>query len=150
MMESLPAALEFRHQSWFTPNMREKTLAFMEREGWIHSVCDEPQAGIGSIPAVLHPTHEELTVVRFHGRNVQGWNRNGQDNWREVRYLYRYSAEELLEWKDNLQRLLENTKQLCVIFNNNSGGHAAANARQLISLLGLDYDGLAPRQLDLF
>lgn len=71
-MGDVPLALEFRHQSWFKEEMRDKTLAFMEREGWMHSICDEPQAGVGSVPTVLQATHSDLTVVRFHGRNVSG------------------------------------------------------------------------------
>ncbi|MNH86864.1 hypothetical protein D3C73_393330 [compost metagenome] len=149
-MGELPLALEFRHQSWFTPDMEERTLTFMEREQWIHSICDEPQAGVGSIPIVLKPTHPDLTIVRFHGRNIGGWNQGGAANWREVRYLYRYSQEELLEWKLRLEQLHKQVKDVCVVFNNNSGGDAADNAKQMIELLGLDYEQLAPRQLDLF
>ncbi|WP_248929213.1 DUF72 domain-containing protein [Paenibacillus hamazuiensis] len=149
-MKDIPLALEFRNQSWFTSEMRERTLAFMTKEGWIHSVCDEPQAGVGSVPTVLQATHPQLTVVRFHGRNAAAWNQGGGPNWREVRYLYRYSREELLEWKDRLELLAGQSEEVCVVFNNNSGGDAAANAKQLIELLGLDYEGLAPRQLDLF
>ncbi len=44
----------------------------------------------------------------------------------------------------------EKTKQIYVLFNNNSGGDAADNAKQLIDLLGIEYTGLAPRQLGLF
>ncbi|NHW34596.1 DUF72 domain-containing protein [Paenibacillus aceris] len=56
----------------------------------------------------------------------------------------------MLEWKDWLLRLQEQTREVCVVFNNNSGGHAAGNAKALMAMLGLDYEGLAPRQLDLF
>jgi uncharacterized protein YecE (DUF72 family) len=149
-MGDIPIALEFRNRSWFTPRMLEKTLAFMEKEGWIHSICDEPQAGAGSIPTVLHPTNHQLTLVRFHGRNVNGWTNNGDRNWRDVRYLYRYSREELLEWKEKLKHLQQKTQEICVLFNNNSGGHAAANAKEMIELLGIEYKGLSPRQLDFF
>jgi uncharacterized protein YecE (DUF72 family) len=151
-MGDLPAALEFRHQSWFTPQMRDKTLQFMEREGWIHSICDEPQAGAGSVPTVLHPTHKELTLVRFHGRNVSGWTGKSKEGeeWRDVRYLYRYSTEELLQWKENLLSLKKSTKEICVIFNNNSGKDAAPNARELMQLLGIEYKGEAPGQINLF
>lgn len=149
-MGDIPLALEFRHQSWFAGEMREKTLGFMEREGWIHSICDEPQAGIGSVPMVLQSTHPDLTIVRFHGRNINGWNQGNEANWREVRYLYHYNKQELLEWKDRLLQLQEKVKEICVVFNNNSGGHAAGNAKELMDMLGLDYEGLAPRQLDLF
>ena len=149
-MGDVPLALEFRHQSWFTEDMRDKTLAFMKREGWMHSICDEPQAGIGSVPIVLEATHPDMTMVRFHGRNVGGWVQTNEANWRDVRYLYDYNPQELLEWKVRLLRLQEQTREVCIIFNNNSGGHAAGNAKTLMSLLGLDYEGLAPRQLDLF
>ncbi|MBW5447987.1 DUF72 domain-containing protein [Cohnella sp. CFH 77786] len=154
-MSGFPCALEFRHQSWFVPEYREKTLRFMEREGWIHSVCDEPQAGASSVPTVLHATHPELTVVRMHGRNEAGWNAGGAPNWREVRYLYHYSEAELAEWKDRLERLARQTREIHVIFNNNSGGHAAGNAVDLMRLLGQEAPRLAdpealPEQLDLF
>ncbi|MBU8906606.1 DUF72 domain-containing protein [Desertibacillus haloalkaliphilus] len=149
-LEGLPAALEFRHQSWFSTNFREKTLAFMEQEGWIHSICDEPQAGSGSVPTVLKPTDSNVSLVRMHGRNQYGWNDPGTGNWRDVRYLYKYNEEELLEWKKNLEQLQQQTEDIYVLFNNNSGGDAAGNAKQLIELLGIEYEGLAPRQLDLF
>ncbi len=140
-MGDQPLGLEFRHQSWFTPEMHDKTLAFMEQEGWIHGICDEPQAGSGSVPTVLHPTHPELTIVRMHGRNTSGWNQSNNANWREVRYLYRYNQEELLEWKDHLEKLQKQTKEICVVFNNNSGGDAAANARELMQMLGITHKG---------
>ncbi|PLR67101.1 DUF72 domain-containing protein [Bacillus sp. UMB0893] len=150
-MGTIPVALEFRHQSWFEPNTYEKTLSFMEEEKWIHSICDEPQAGTGSIPAVLRATDKDRTLIRMHGRNVHGWTKpaNGQD-WREVRYLYRYNQEELKEWGEHLAELKRTTKDIYLLFNNNSGGDAADNAKQMIQLLNIEYKGLAPRQLDLF
>ncbi|WP_028551344.1 DUF72 domain-containing protein [Paenibacillus sp. UNC451MF] len=149
-MGEIPVALEFRHQSWFTPELKEKTLSYMENEGWMHSICDEPQAGTGSVPTVLHPTVRSMTMVRFHGRNMEGWNQGGASDWREVRYLYRYSRDELMEWKQNLERLQLESDEICVIFNNNSGGDAAGNAKQLMELLGMQPKENAPKQLDLF
>ncbi|WP_274654404.1 DUF72 domain-containing protein [Paenibacillus humicola] len=149
-MDGIPAALEFRHQSWFEGGMREKTLAFMKRAGWAHSICDEPQVLPGSVPVVPEVTDDELTVVRFHGRNAAGWNAASAPNWREVRYLYRYSADELAEWAERLRRLEDQTKEIYVIFNNNSGGDAAANALELMALLGQETKPAAPIQLDLF
>jgi uncharacterized protein YecE (DUF72 family) len=149
MMGEIPVAIEFRNQSWFTDEMKEKTIQFIDEAGWIYTVCDEPQSGSGSIPIVIH-TSEEKTLVRMHGRNVYGWESRGQPNWREVRYLYRYNTAELMEWKDRILKLAANTKDLTILFNNNSGGDAADNAKQMIELLNIDYDFLAPRQLDLF
>lgn len=44
-MGDIPVAIEFRNQSWYRPNVVQQTLDFIEKEGWIHTVCDEPQAG---------------------------------------------------------------------------------------------------------
>ena len=154
-MDGIPCALEFRNRTWFEGGMRERTLAFMKREGWIHSVCDEPQAGEGSIPIVEEATDAGLTIVRFHGRNAAGWNAGGP-GWRDVRYLYRYSEAELEEWARRLGRLAARSETVCVIFNNNSGGDAADNALQLMRMLGQrpprgSFDPPAePGQMDLF
>jgi uncharacterized protein YecE (DUF72 family) len=148
-MEGITCALEFRHQSWFEPEYREKTLSFMKEEGWIHSVCDEPQAGLGSVPTVLQATDEEFTLVRMHGRNLAGWNQNGASDWREVRYLYDYNDDELMEWKVRLEELQKQSKTVGVIFNNNSGRHAADNAKLLMRLLEQPVLEI-PKQMDLF
>ncbi|MBM7566566.1 DUF72 domain-containing protein [Paenibacillus sacheonensis] len=135
-MGDVPCGLEFRHQSWFAGEMREKTLAFERREGWIHTVCDEPQVGDGCIPIVEAAADDALTIVRFHGRNANGWVSAGQPNWRDVRYLYRYDERELAEWAERLRRLERLSDEVCVLFNNNSGGDAADNALQLMAMLG--------------
>ncbi|WP_042461731.1 DUF72 domain-containing protein [Neobacillus dielmonensis] len=151
-MEDIPCALEFRHQSWYAPPYRQNTLEFMETEKWIHSICDEPQSGEGSIPAVLHTTHRDQTLVRFHGRNVHGWQRQkrSREDWRDVRYLYKYNQQELMEWVNHIHHLEQQSANIYLLFNNNSGGDAAGNAKQMIDLLQIQYHGLAPRQLDLF
>lgn len=150
-MGDVPCALEFRNQSWFTPKYRKQTLEFMKEEKWIHSICDEPQAGERSIPTVIDTVNNDKVLVRFHGRNVHGWNKaTGGQEWREVRYLYRYNEAELLEWKNHLLYLNQQCKDVYVVFNNNSGGDAADNAKQMIELLDIEYDDLAAKQLDLF
>ncbi|MRG88308.1 DUF72 domain-containing protein [Salinibacillus xinjiangensis] len=148
-LSSYPLALEFRNQSWFKSEYKDNTIAFMKEGKWIHSICDEPQAGEGSVPTVLEPTADQ-TLIRFHGRNVHGWNKNGNENWRAVRFLYRYNETELREWVQRLHALRKHTKDITILFNNNSGGDAADNAKQFIELLGIEYHGLNPRQMDLF
>jgi uncharacterized protein YecE (DUF72 family) len=148
-MGEIPCALEFRHQSWFTPKYKKQTLKFMREHKWIHSICDEPQAGEGSIPTILEITDNEKTLVRFHGRNVHGWQQRNAENWRDVRYLYRYNAEELEQFSSWLNTLNQACHQVYAVFNNNSGGDAADNAKQLINLMNIQYHGLASKQLDL-
>lgn len=152
MMGEIPVALEFRNQSWFSDQYRNSTLSFMKEEGWIHSIVDEPQAGDSSIPTVPEVTHEDLTLIRMHGRNVHGWNKpsSAETNWRDVRYLYKYNKAELSEWKNRISELHRHSKDIMVLFNNNSGGDAAGNAKELQEMLGIRYDGLSPKQLGLF
>ncbi len=149
-MGDIPVALEFRNQSWFSNQFRTSTLAFIEEEGWIHTIVDEPQAGAGSIPTVPLAINPNLTLIRMHGRNVHGWNKPNDRNWREVRYLYKYNHSELLEWKNHVLTLSKDTKDIIVLFNNNSGGDAAGNAKEFQEMLGLNYEGLSPRQMKLF
>lgn len=149
-MGDLPCALEFRHQSWFQEDRLEQTISYMKQEQWINSICDEPQAGEGSIPIVPIITNAERTVIRFHGRNHTGWVNSGQSNWRDIRYLYRYSELELTEWCKRISMLEGQSKQLMVIFNNNSGGDALHNARQLMQMLGHPNKPLPPQQIHLF
>lgn len=149
-MGELPCALEFRHQSWYEEAFIEGTLKFIKEEGWIHTVCDEPQAGEGSVPLIMDTCGNSSVLVRFHGRNVHGWQNKQQPNWREVRYLYRYNKQELLEWAERLKELQREAKEVYVLFNNNSGGDAADNAKEMLHMLGIEYEGLAPKQLGLF
>ncbi|WP_088006521.1 DUF72 domain-containing protein [Indiicoccus explosivorum] len=151
-LRGFDVAIEFRHQSWYSPEYREKTLGFLRENGLIHSVCDEPQAGEGSIPFVPVATREDKVLVRLHGRNTAGWRKTGGSNekWREVRYLYDYSEEELKELSGETDHLEEQAELVYLIFNNNSGGHAAANAKLFQKLNDISHTGLAPKQIDLF
>lgn len=150
-LQEFDLAIEFRHQSWYAPELRDKTLEFLKENNLIHTVCDEPQAGDGSVPLVAAATRGDKALLRIHGRNVHGWtNPGGGQNWREVRYLYDYNEEELREISSAAKTLQKSSDTVYVIFNNNSGGHAAGDAKQFQSMNGLEFDGLAAKQLDLF
>ncbi|MCU5745928.1 DUF72 domain-containing protein [Staphylococcus sp. SQ8-PEA] len=150
-LKGLPMCVEFRHQSWFSSDFKEDTLNFLTHNSIIHSVCDEPQVGQGCIPLVNRVT-QDIALVRYHGRNVHGWTKQDMTDrsWREVRYLYNYSTEELKGLAQKVKILEQKTKKVYVVFNNNSGGHAAQNAQQFQEILGIEYEGLAPQQLSLF
>lgn len=149
-LEDYPVAIEFRNQSWYRDAYREKTLQFLEEEAFIHTVCDEPQAGEGSVPSVVKATNPEKTLIRLHGRNVHGWNKSGHKDWRAVRFLYNYREDELREWIPAIEQLLEESKSVTMLFNNNSGHDAAPNAKKMMEYLGITYNDLNPRQLGLF
>lgn len=145
-----PVAIEFRHNSWYLSGRTEQTIQFLQKENLIHVICDEPNAGETSIPIVPKVSNSERVLIRFHGRNAEGWNNTGQPNWRDVRYAYRYSEEELREWLKIIDSLKQQVNEICILFNNNSQGDAAGNARDMMRLLDLEIPDPAPKQLDLF
>lgn len=143
-------AIEFRNQTWYSPQIKDKTITFLKENNLIHAVCDEPQAGSGSVPLVPIATHEKA-LVRIHGRNVHGWRNIGHaDNWRKVRFLYDYNEEELQQLSEQVRFINKQAKQVFVLFNNNSGGHAAKNAKRMQQILQIEFNNLAPKQLGLF
>lgn len=145
-------AIEFRHQSWYSSAFIHKTIAFLKELHVIHSVCDEPQAGLGSIPLVPISTREDKVLFRLHGRNVHGWRNTTGDSeaWRKVRYLYNYNEEEFEEIAAVTNKLAATTDEVFVIFNNNSGKHAAKNAQYFKKKLKIEYENLTPKQLGFF
>lgn len=149
-MGEWPISIEFRNQSWFSEATTENTLQFLREYAFTHVVVDQPQTPNNSVPKIVETTHQPLNFVRLHGRNYEGWLGENVTDWRAERTLYNYSEEELIELKDLVLELNKQSGNVCVIFNNNSGGHAAPNAKQLQSLLGLTFEGLGPQQLDLF
>lgn len=151
-LKGFDIAIEFRHQSWYSTPFKMKTIAFLRELNVINSVCDEPQAGEGSIPLVPVSTRADKVLFRLHGRNIYGWrNTSGDDkSWRTVRNLYEYDAKELKEFEAVTQKLAAETEEVFVIFNNNSGKHAAQNAKQFQRQLNITYDNLASQQLSLF
>lgn len=141
-------AIEFRHMSWFEGERAQATLQFLKHYHFIHTIVDEPQVGMGCVPKIVAQTAPKM-FYRLHGQNDQGWvNTFGSSEaWRKVRYLYNYSEQELAE----LQKVVQQEQgEQYIIFNNNSGHHAAPNAKRLQQLLQIEYEDLAPMQLDLF
>lgn len=145
-----PIAIEFRNQTWYAGEVRERTLEFLQEQNLIHTVCDEPQAGSGSVPLVPAATSDKV-LLRIHGRNIHGWRNSGSnENWRKVRFLYDYNEEELQGLAAHIRMLQNQAKDVYVLFNNNSGDHAAPNAKRMQQILDLQFEGLAPKQLKLF
>lgn len=150
-MGNLPVAIEFRHASWYSEDNRKSTLDFLKEQQFIQVVVDQPQTPSNSIPTVLEVTNHKLTLYRLHGRNYSGWLNASEDaNWRENRTLYDYTEKELLNIKENALELEKQSHEVAIIFNNNSGGHAAKNAKELQKLANIEFQGLHPQQLNLF
>lgn len=151
-LEGFEIGIEFRNQTWYAEELREKTVRFLHELHVVHVIVDEPQAGVGSVPFVPSVTRSDKSVIRLHGRNSHGWLSSGRsrEEWRKVRYLYDYTKDELLGIQSAVEQVSKEANHVVVIFNNNSGGHAAANAKQFQKMLNLSFEDLAPKQLDIF
>lgn len=149
-MGNLPVAVEFRSPSWFaTPGLTQDVMRYLQSLRLTNVVTDEPHNLNDGVPLVGTVTTPDLAVVRLHGRNAKGWFNQGA-NWRKTRTLYKYSEAELQEVATLVTQLAAQAKDVCVIFNNNSGRDAAPNALRLQEILNLHWTNLAPQQLDLF
>ncbi|GEK33838.1 DUF72 domain-containing protein [Kurthia sibirica] len=149
-LEKYPIAIEFRNRTWFNEQFKAGTLGLLKELNITNTVCDEPQIGEGSIPLVAEVTTKSA-LVRIHGRNVHGWRNPGNaEQWRKVRFLYNYNDEELLELKEVVEMLQKSADHVYVLFNNNSDYDAFPNAKELKRMLAIKFEGLSPKQLDLF
>lgn len=151
-MGNLPIAIELRNQTWYRPGTLKSLLTFCRELHFTLVAADEPHGTVTSVPFVLATTNPDLVMMRLHGQNTEGWINQGK-SWRKTRTLYKYSPAELQAFCDQINQLTPQPKELCVIFNNNSGKDAAPNALQLQKMLDIHFTGLAPRspeQIDLF
>ncbi|WP_281164429.1 DUF72 domain-containing protein [Liquorilactobacillus sicerae] len=147
-----PLTLELRHQSWYQGKNAAALVNFCHQNNYTLAVIDEPTGLLASVPLYPAVTTKELMFWRLHGRNQLGWQIKGQ-NWRQQRTLYRYSQVELTDFKQKILSYQNQAAEICVIFNNNSGGDAADNALTFQKMLGVTFAGLnpkSPRQIDLF
>jgi len=125
-------AIEFRHGSWLNENNRQQTISFL-RDNNLSFVCvDEPQGFKSSVPPVAEAT-ADIALLRFHGRNMEMWERKGISVVERFNYLYR--QEELQEWLPKIRELAAKTRQLHVLFNNCYHDKAVVNARQVRLML---------------
>lgn len=144
-----PVAIELRDFSRYSEEFVERTRSFMTRAEFSLAVIDEPQLLNTTVPFDPFITNPDFALFRFHGRNAQGWQANDKD-WRKKRTLYRYSEQELRELATAIDSVSSKTKEIGIIFNNNSGGDAAENALALQKILKIKPEGLNPQQMDLF
>jgi uncharacterized protein YecE (DUF72 family) len=136
--ERLPGAtiaVEFRHRSWF-PDHADETLGALRAAGLAHVIADAP-AMVGSMPhvtAVTAPT----SILRLHGRNAEGWQRQlrGEEPTVREKYDYLYSDAELAAMVPEVMGLAHESEEVFVSFNNNNRDYPVRNALAMRRLLG--------------
>ena len=121
-------AIEFRHRSWFdTPSREAATLAMLRETGAAHTIVDSPGGFDNTVPAVWATTRDDLCVVRLHGRNADAWNRRGIVA-SSGRFVYEYSASELIDISARVQRIAALADDTHVLFNTNHEDQGMKNA----------------------
>lgn len=151
-LDDLPVAVELRNSSWYQPGVVDALVNYCQDLKFTLVAADEPHDQVTAVPFKLVTTNPDLVMLRLHGRNKKGWANQGQ-SWRKTRTLYKYSDQELATFAQQVQQLTPQPREVCIIFNNNSGKDAAPNALALQKIMGVHFAGLAPRspeQLDLF
>ena len=125
-------AIEFCHGSWLNEQNRDWTLDFLRNNNLPFVCVDEPQGFSSSVPPIVEAT-ADLSLVRFHGRNAEMWEKKGVSVAERFNYLYK--EEELKEWVLRIKELASRTRQLHVLFNNCHQDKAIVNARQVRLML---------------
>jgi uncharacterized protein YecE (DUF72 family) len=131
-------AVEFRHEAWLSERNRDETLRFLEERRLPYVCVDMPQGFDSSLPPVAAVTADDLSMVRFHGRNTAAWKTKSETA--SERFRYDYAKEELQEWVPKIESLATQTRETHVLMNNCYRDFAVRNARELGDLLNLDFD----------
>jgi uncharacterized protein YecE (DUF72 family) len=129
-------AVEFRHKSWMEERNAEETLGFLEELRLPYVCVDMPQGFDSSLPPIAAATADDLSMVRFHGRDPKAWASN--EETASARFRYDYSREELQEWVPKVQELASRTRETHVLMNNCYRDFAVRSAVELGGLLGID------------
>jgi uncharacterized protein YecE (DUF72 family) len=154
-LEPLVPLIEFRHESWLTPEERADTLSFLEEHSLAYVSVDAPRTRASNVVPPIAAATAPVAYVRFHGRNWQTWNIRGAAKSSE-RFDWMYEPEELAEWVASVQRLASQADEVYALFNNNRDDFAPRSAvifRGLLERAGVAVTGGVeppPREPTLF
>lgn len=127
-----PLVAEMRHSSWLT---EEAQGVFMDYKIGFCNI-DQPDHTRAMPPTAILTTG--VGYVRLHGRNSQnslGAYQPGAARLRQHDYLY--SAQELTDWSERIERVARFADRTFVVFNNDAAGKSFVNSLQMKELMGL-------------
>jgi uncharacterized protein YecE (DUF72 family) len=132
-LEGLPIAVEFRHRSWLSGRMAERTPAFLSEHNIPMVIVDAPPGTKSSLPSTPIVTSNDIAIVRLHGRREDTWEERNEIV--SERYRYLYDEAELEEWVHPVLEVAAQVPETHVIFNNCYGNYAPTNAIEFSALL---------------
>lgn len=132
-LEGLEVAVEFRNHTWFKDGERRELFGFLREQNLAFVCVDEPQGSFSSVPILWQSTSPDLSVVRFHGRNVENWTKRNISA--AERFDYLYSQQELFQFAPKVNELAQSSRRVHAIFNNCYSDKATTNARQFAELM---------------
>jgi uncharacterized protein YecE (DUF72 family) len=133
-MQGHLVAAEFRHGTWFHGEHLERTIAWEQSLGLVHTVVDSPQGFANCVPCVWDVGNPKLAILRLHGRNKETWNKKGLAA-SSARFDYWYSHAELAAMVPELRHLGTLAEHVHVIFNTNYEDQGQVGARMMRDLL---------------
>ncbi len=139
--ERLPGwqlAVEFRNHKWLEGEQIERTLGFLKERRLTFVCVDEPQGFASSVPPVAEAT-ADVSVVRFHGRNTETWEKRGITA--SQRFDYFYERGEFEEWLPNVRTLQDRAAEVHLLINTNNYDQGPVNARLLLEVLAAGVGG---------
>lgn len=122
----LPVAVEFRRREWLDTKHREDTLAFLEAQRLTYVCVDAPQGTDTSVAPVAAVTTPGLAIVRFHGRNLDAWERTVDDPVARPRSEYRRG--DLEAWIPRIEKLQQAGRRVHVVMATGPTDLAGRNA----------------------
>jgi uncharacterized protein YecE (DUF72 family) len=126
-------AIEVRHRSWFNKGRNDLEILLRD-SNMAYVIVDEPQLS-WTVPAERLITATWGSVIRFHGRNAEMWQKKGASVQERFRYLY--TNEELAEWKGYIENISQDVAVTFIMFNNCYKDYAVQNALEMQRVLGL-------------
>jgi uncharacterized protein YecE (DUF72 family) len=125
----VPVAVELRHRAWLRDE--DATLAWYREAGAAFVCVDAPRVDAPvAMPPLDAVTRSDLTYLRAHGRNAEGYLRGRSA---AERFDWRYTDAELDELADRVRELAASAERVECIFAN--GEHALEGALRLRELL---------------
>ncbi|MCX7944930.1 MAG: DUF72 domain-containing protein [Deltaproteobacteria bacterium] len=133
VMKGINCAVEFRNVSWLEKNNQVDTLNFLRDNGLTYIVADTPQVKTSKTIRYLVDCTTDIAYFRFHGRNIENWQKKGIEI--SLKYDYEYGIDEIKKFADDIIRIKDRVKKVFAMFNNHRGSQAVRNAMDLIKIL---------------